>query len=56
MYPTNELIRRRFYAMQNYQQRLNVRLPRYGQMYSDEITRLMRMNDSLVCIEKYENY
>src|SRR5579872_769250 len=34
MYPTNELIRDQFYAMPSYQQRLNVRLPRYGQMFS----------------------
>jgi CRISPR-associated endonuclease/helicase Cas3 len=45
MYPTNELIKDQFFALERYHSDLQLRLPRYERMYSDQITRLMREND-----------
>ena len=45
MYPTNELIKDQYYAIEGYQRKLNLKLPRYETMYSNQITRLMRDHD-----------
>jgi CRISPR-associated endonuclease/helicase Cas3 len=45
MYPTNELIKDQYYAIEGYQRKLKLKLPRYETMYSDQITRLMRDHD-----------
>src|SRR2546430_4865393 len=46
MYPTNELVQDQHRALPRYEQDLQIRLPRYGTMYSDKITQLMRENDN----------
>jgi CRISPR-associated helicase Cas3, subtype CYANO len=45
MYPTNELIRDQYYALQRYQHDLQLQLPQYDTMYSERITQLMRVHD-----------
>src|SRR6266496_1518292 len=52
MYPTNELVQDQYYALPRYEQDLQTRLPRYGTMYSDKITQLMRENDNKVRLEE----
>ena len=52
MYPTNELVQDQYYALPRYEQNLQIRLPRYGTMYSDKITQLMRENDNKVRLEE----
>ena len=42
MYPTNELIRDQHSALTRYQERLHLRLPHNGMMFSAKITELMR--------------
>jgi CRISPR-associated endonuclease/helicase Cas3 len=42
MYPTNELIRDQYAALQHYQERLQLRLPSHDMMFSAKITELMR--------------
>lgn len=42
IYPTNELIRDQHSALARYQERLQLRLPRHGMMFSAKITELMR--------------
>src|SRR6266567_3351133 len=52
MYPTNELVQDQHHALPTYAERLNIRLPRYGTMYSDRITSLMRQHDSTIRLEE----
>ena len=52
MYPTNELVQDQHHALPTYAERLNIRLPRYGTMYSDRITSLMREHDNTVRFEE----
>ena len=52
MYPTNELVQDQHNALPTYAERLNIRLPRYGTMYSDRITSLMRQHDSTIRLEE----
>jgi CRISPR-associated endonuclease/helicase Cas3 len=52
MYPTNELVQDQYRAFPNYEQDLQISLPRYGTMYSDRITHLMRQHDSTVRLEE----
>src|SRR5437764_5420680 len=55
MYPTNDLMKDKHNALPTYAERLNIRLPRYGTMYSDRITSLMRQHDSTIRIEVVRN-
>ncbi len=45
MYPTNELIKDQYYALQRYQRDLQLKLPRLDTMYSNRITHLMDEHD-----------
>src|SRR6266487_2174523 len=52
MYPTNELVQDQYRAFPKYEQDLQISLPRYGTMYSDRITQLMREHDNTVRLEE----
>lgn len=52
MYPTNELILDQYHALPRYESNLQVRLPRYGTMYSDRITQLMREHGNKIRLEE----
>lgn len=52
MYPTNELIVDQYAALPRYSQQLQVRLPACDTMYSEKITQLMRMHDTMVRLEE----
>jgi CRISPR-associated endonuclease/helicase Cas3 len=51
MYPTNELIQDQYLALPGYETRLDVHLPKYGTMYSEEISRVMREREISVRLE-----
>ena len=52
MYPTNELVQDQHNALPKYEERLQIRLPRYNTMYSDRITQLMREHDNTIRLEE----
>lgn len=55
MYPTNELIRDQHSALAGYQQRLDIRLPKYDSMYGAKISELMRVHDVAERMEMVRN-
>ncbi len=55
MYPTNELIRDQFYALEQYQKTLGLHLPARSMMFGERITQLMREHDEKTRLEEVKN-
>src|SRR5438552_2297585 len=55
MYPTNELIRDQFYALEHYRESLGIPLPASNMMFGERITQLMRDHDEKTRLEEVKN-
>jgi CRISPR-associated endonuclease/helicase Cas3 len=55
MYPTNELIKDQFRALERYRDTLGVRLPTHSLMFGERITQLMQENNQKTRLEEVKN-
>ena len=56
LYPTNELILDQYHALQNYEQKLHIRLPSHDMMDSNRITTFMRDHGTKVRLEEVRQF